>query len=90
MSDFHKYLSKKLKDPEFAQEYDALEPEYQAARGVMQARIDAGLTQQQLADVTGIRASNISRLETGGSMPSLRTLQQLAKGLHKTLSIQFV
>lgn len=90
MSDLQEFLKDKMKNPEFAREFEAMTPEYEAAQAVMQARIDAGLTQQELADRTGIRASNISRLETGGTMPTLRTLQTLAKGLGKRLEIQFV
>ena len=90
MSDFRNYLDTQLADPEFARTYEEMNPEYDVAKAVMQARIDEGLTQQQLAERTGMNASNISRLETGGSLPTLRTLQQLAKGMGKTLEIRFV
>ena len=90
MSDFRNYLDTQLDNPEFARVYEELTPEYDVAKAVMQARIDGGLTQQQLAERSGMNASNISRLETGGSKPTLRTLQQLAKGLGKTLEIRFV
>ena len=39
MDDFTKYLEKKMEDPEFRKEYDALEPEFQQARKEIEARI---------------------------------------------------
>ena len=54
------------------------------------ARLQAGITQQQLADLTGINQADISRFERGISNPSLATLQRLADGLGMGLSIDFV
>ena len=42
---------------------------------IREARIAKGLTQEQLAQVTGINQANISRLENGTANPSLRTLK---------------
>ncbi len=47
---FDDYLAKQLKDPEFKKEYDALEPEFEVMRAIMDARIEKGLTQQQPPD----------------------------------------
>ncbi len=55
-----------------------------------QARLEAGITQQQLEDVTGINQADISRIERGISNPSLATIQRLADGLGMGLSIDFV
>ena len=41
------------------------------------ARINAGYTQQQVTDVTGIPRSTISRLESGTREPDLNTLGKL-------------
>ena len=91
MSDLHDYIRYRgTTDPVFLEEYARLDPEYRAARAIMQARVEAGLTQEELAKRTGMKASNISRLETGRSMPTLRTLNQLAAGLGKRLDIRFV
>ena len=54
------------------------------------ARLQAGITQQQLADLTGINQADISRFERGISNPSLATIQRLADGLGMGLSIEFV
>ena len=48
------------------------------------------MTQEQLAEATGIHQADISRLEHGTANPSLRTLKRLAAGLGMTLKIEFV
>ena len=54
------------------------------------ARIEQNLTQEQLARRSGIRQSNISRIENGTCSPTISTLQQLASGMGKKLHIEFV
>ena len=49
-----------------------------------------GLTQKQLAEVTGIAQADISRFENGTGNPSLRTLERLADGLGMRLKVEFV
>jgi len=44
-------------------------------------RKEKGLTQQALADMTGISLIQIHRYENGGSQPSLEALRKLATGL---------
>lgn len=90
MSDFQKYLNEQLKDPEFAAEYEAMRPEYEAIRAVISARLESHMTQKELAEKTGIRQSNISRIESGASSPTVDTLARIAAGLGKHLKIEFV
>lgn len=45
------------------------------------ARLDAGLTQSQLVNVSGIPKPTLSRYENGHVMPSLGTLARLADAL---------
>lgn len=58
-------------------------------RALIGARIEQNLTQEQLAQRSGIRQSNISRIESGTCSPTIATLQQLAKGMGKKLHIEF-
>ena len=90
MIDFQKYKEQQLQDPEFRKEYEALQPEMEVIRALISARIEQNLTQQQLAQRTGIRQSNISRIENGSCSPTIATLQQLANGMGKKLHIEFV
>lgn len=49
-------------------------------------RLERGLTQQQLADITGISREHVSKLENGKREAGLRVLENLATSLDKTLS----
>ena len=90
MKTFDSYLEKKLKDPEFKKEYDALEPEFAIIQAMINARKESGLTQKQLSERTGITQADISRLEHGNANPSLHTLQRLAAGMGMELHVEFV
>lgn len=90
MSDFRKYLDQQMNDPEFAAEYEAQRPEYEAIRAVIAARLESHMTQKELAEKTGIRQSNISRIESGASSPTIETLARIAAGMGKQLKIDFI
>lgn len=89
MTDFKDFLAEQLKDPEIRAEYDALEPEFSLMQAMIDARKSSGLTQKQLSERTGIAQSDISKLESGNSNPSLRTLERLAKGMGMRVQIEF-
>ena len=90
MSNFNDYLSQKMKDPAFKAEYDALEPEFSIIQAMIDARKASGLTQQQLAEKTGIAQADISKLENGSANPSLRTLRRLAAGMGMQIKLEFI
>ena len=79
-----------LSAPEVKAEYDALEPEYQFIRDMLACREELSLSQQGLADLTGIDRSDISRIENGNANPSLKTMKRIASGLGKRLEIRIV
>ena len=87
---FRETLNEQLRDPEFKAERDALEPERQIIRAMLEGRERADLTQQELAEATGITQADISRLENGTANPSLRTLKRLASGMGMRLKVDFV
>lgn len=82
-------MLKKRQEPAFAAPWDALEPEEQIVRAI-EGREENPLTQEQLADVTGIHQTNISKLESGSANPSLRMLKRLAAGMGMKLKLEFV
>lgn len=90
MSNFNEYLEEQMEDSVFKQEYDALESEFAIIQALIDARKASGLTQKQLAEITGIAQADISKLENGNANPSLRTLQRLASGMGTSLKIEFV
>ncbi|MDE6931693.1 MAG: helix-turn-helix domain-containing protein [Oscillospiraceae bacterium] len=79
-----------MKDPEFRTEWEALEPERQIIRAIIEGREANDLTQKQLSEATGIAQADISRLENGTGNPSIRTLKRLAAGLGMQLKLEFV
>ena len=87
---FRETLNEQLKDPVFQAEWEALEPERQIIRAIIEGRERRDLTQQQLAEITGIQQADISRLENGTGNLSLRTLKRLAAGMGMQLKLEFV
>lgn len=53
------------------------------ATRVKKAREEAGLTQLQLAEITGIQQAHLSRIENAQHSPTHRTLMKIAKALKK-------
>ena len=89
MSDLQKYLKQQLEDPAFRAEYEAGRQEFELARALVAARLAANMTQKELAEKSGVRQSNISRIENGACSPTVATLQALADGMGKQLTIAF-
>ena len=89
MIEFRDWLNEEMKDSEFKKEFEELDDEFLLVRTLTEARKEAGMTQQQLAEKSGVRQVNISRIENGTGNPSVETLQKLAKGMGKKLIIAF-
>lgn len=90
MSDLQELTKELMMDKEFRSEYEALQPEMDITRAMMDARIRAGLTQNELSKKSGISQADISRLENGTRNPSLSLLKRLAEAMNTTLKIEFV
>ena len=90
MSDLQKLTDELMLDPEFKKEYEALQPEMDITRAILNARINAGLTQMELSERSGISQADISRLEKGTRNPSIALLKRLAEAMNSTLKIEFV
>ncbi len=89
MKDYMELHDKWMKDPDYKREYDALEEEFALIHAVISARVDAGLTQEELAIRMQTTQAAIARLESGKQMPSTRTLEKLAKATGTKLRISF-
>lgn len=59
------------------------------AENLIKARDSVGMTQKQLAEVTGIYQADISKIERGLANPSVSTLKRLADGMGLKLKIEF-
>lgn len=52
-----------MTDHDFAEEYQAFQPELDVIKAIIEARTSQNLTQKQLAERTGINQADISKLE---------------------------
>ena len=86
VSDLHR---KWMKHPGYRKAHQALEPEFGLARAVIRARVEAGLTQEQLARRMDTSQSVIARLESGRVQPSTKTLERFAAATGTRLKITF-
>jgi len=79
---FEDMLNRKLKDPGFRKEYDALEEEYTLAREIIELRIKKNLSQKELAEMIGTSQPSIARLESGKyKNVSMSFIRKVAKAL---------
>ena len=83
------YKDKRMKNPEFEQAYNEIQPEMNVIRAMIDARISQNMTQKELAEKTGIAQTEISRLENGTRNPSIKLLQRLADGMGMVLNVSF-
>jgi predicted transcriptional regulator len=90
MKTLNDMLSEQLKDEEFRKEYEAIQPEMDVIRAIVDARTSQNLTQKELAERTGINQADISKLENGTRNPSVNLLKRLAEGMGMALRIEFV
>jgi len=83
-----------LADPEVKAEYDALPPEFELLRMMLQARQAAGLSQADVAARMGTKASAVARLESalisGKHSPSIHTLRHYARAVNCQLEVRLV
>jgi transcriptional regulator with XRE-family HTH domain len=83
-----------LSRPSVKAEYDALAPEFELLHALLEARQKAGLTQAQVADRMGTKASAVARLEAalvnGKHSPSVATLRKYARAVNRRLEIRLV
>ena len=87
---YNEIKEKYLSDPNTKKAYDELEPEYQLICAMIESRREKNISQQELADITGIDRSDISKIENGNANPSLKTIKRVAEGLGKRVEIRFV
>lgn len=90
MKTINDMLEKQLEDDEFRKEYEAIQPEIDIIKALVEARNSLNLTQKELAERTGINQADISKIENGTRNPSLNLLKRLADGMGMALKIEFI
>lgn len=89
---FNGLKRKALQKPGVKREYDTLATTYRLRKQLIEIRIKAGLTQEELAEILHTKKSNISRLESVNSKisPKLSTIEEYAKAVGYEIEINFV
>ena len=86
--------AKALAQPEVTAEYNQLEEEFSLLRQMLSARQQAGLTQADIAQKMGTKATAVTRLESslssGKHSPSLSTLRKYAKAVGCRLEVTLI
>lgn len=90
MKTLDQYKKVQMKDDKFRKEYEAIQPEMDVIRAIIDARTSQNMTQKELAERTGINQADISKLENGTRNPSVNLLKRLAEGMGMALKIEFV
>ena len=88
---FADFKKKALADPEVRKEYEQQELSYELRKKLIAMRKEAGLTQEELAEMLHTQKSNISRLENVNSKtsPKLSTIEDYAKAIGYKVKISF-
>lgn len=68
-------------------ELEAARARFKIGARILQQRLAAGLTQEQLASASGVAQADISRIERGQANPTTQTLDALAGPLGVTLDL---
>ena len=76
-----------MKDPGFRRTYQTLEPEFQIARQMIEARIKRKMTQEELARRAKTGQAVISRLEGMNAKPSISLLERVARALNTKIHV---
>ena len=63
-------------------------PKFTVAKTLIAARVEAGLTQEEVAERMGTTQSVLARLEAGNSLPSMTSLYRYAEATGTTPAIQ--
>lgn len=73
--------------PEYDRLYEESELAHDLGQLVYDRRTRLGLSQTELAERCGMRQPQISRIEGGGTMPTIPLLRRLARALDADLTI---
>ncbi len=77
-----------MKTPGYKGAFEESRIEFELAHALIEARIKSGLSQEELANRMHTSQSTIARLESGLSLPSMRTLTKFAEATNSEIQIQ--
>ncbi len=86
---FDNFKNEALEDQDVRSEYEALKPVFDLKKQMITARLQANMSQEDVANALHTKKSNISRLESPNAkhLPNLGTLIEYAKAVGWNLEI---
>lgn len=87
MTNYDDWRKEALSDPEVLKEYYAQKPEFDLVRELYRARLEANMSQAELAEKSGVTQADISRIEKGKRNPSIEVFARLLYPLGKMIYI---
>ena len=91
MSDLQKYISKRKKnDPEFENDFEKGYENFRIGAVLRQARLEKGITQEELANLVNTKKTAISRIENHAEDIRLSTLEKIAHALDKEIRVEIL
>ncbi len=86
--DLDQYIAEReARDPEFKAAMEEMRPQYEFQRALIGARVEAGITQREMAKRLEVKQSAIARWEAGETMPTLDTLFRVSKALQLDFTV---
>ncbi len=76
-------------DKDYREDWAFSEAKRELALNLNTARLEKGLTQQELADLSGKKRQNIGAIERESVNPSIKSLAEIAVAMNKKLVISF-
>ncbi|MDZ7724444.1 MAG: helix-turn-helix transcriptional regulator [candidate division KSB1 bacterium] len=91
MSDLENYIhNRKKTDPDFRENFEKGYKNFKIGVLLRQARIESGMTQEQIAHKMNTKKSSISRIENHSEDIRLSTLENYARALGKRVKMEIV
>jgi ribosome-binding protein aMBF1 (putative translation factor) len=87
---YKKYRVEGLKNPAIKAEFDAHRVEFQVASQLIEARLKAKMTQQEVAEKMKTTQSVIARLESGEKLPSLSTILRYVEAVNRKIILEIL
>ena len=85
--DWQTHKKQLLKKTGFQEALKEMEPELQIAKAIIEARIEKGFSQKELAQLLQTKQSVISRVENAKTTPSLAFLKRVAQALDVSFQV---
>lgn len=76
-----------LSNPDVKSEYDKIGPDYELAKALIEARLAKKITQEELAQKSGVKQAYIARLESGHANPTIESINKVAGALDKRIKL---